>query len=113
MYAMYTYVSLHVTTIFQTLAESDIHGIQSHTLHLCDYTATVPIHFVLEQSLLLLLFTIPLYPDVQGWWSGMAAVHQAQLNSEMDACLDVTMIEYVWSYGSHGGYICKRDSNWI
>lgn len=41
----------------------------------------------------------------------MAAVHQAQLNSEMDACLDVTMIEYVWSYGSHGGYICKRDSN--
>lgn len=61
MLCIYTYLSLHVTTIFQTLGESDIHGIQSHTLHLCDYTATVPIHFVLEQSLLLLLFTIPLY----------------------------------------------------
>lgn len=50
-----------------------------------------------------------LYPDVQGWWSGMAAVHQAQLNSELDACLKFRC-EYVGSsYDSHGGYICKRD----
>ena len=84
---------------FQTLDESDIHGIQSHTLHFCYYTTAVPIHFVLEQSLhaaVVALHYTDIYPDVQGWWSGMAAVHQAQLNSEMDACLDVSMIEYEW-----------------
>ena len=42
--------------------------------------------------------------DVQGWWSGMAAVHQAQLKSEMDAYLDVSI--YVRLYDSNcGGYI--------
>lgn len=37
MYATYTYVSLHVTTIFQTLGESHIHGIQSLYPPFCDF----------------------------------------------------------------------------